>query len=45
MKFDVTKLTYAEIEKAMAMFKGTTYHISKLGTNVLVGIDAESIGA
>ena len=45
MKFDVTKLTYAEIENAMAKVKGTPFYISKLGTNVLVGIDVNSIGA
>lgn len=40
MKFDVTKLTYREIEKAMACVAGTPFYISKLGENIIVNADA-----
>ena len=36
MKIDVTKLTYGEIEKVLAMVRGTPFYVSKLGGNVLV---------
>ncbi len=40
MKFDVTKLTYREIEKAMDRVRGTPFYISKLGENIIVSADA-----
>ena len=39
MKFDVTKLTYQEIEKVMARVRGTPFYISKLGENIIVNAD------
>ncbi len=39
MKFDVTKLTYKEIEKAMDRVRGTPFYISKLGENIIVNAD------
>ena len=38
MKFDVTKLTYVEIEELFSKLRGTP-GISKLGENVLVNFD------
>ena len=43
MKFDVTKLTYQEIEKAMERVRGTPFYISKLGENIIVGVDGLSL--
>ncbi len=44
MRFDVTKLTYREIENAIAELKRTPCYISKLGSNVLITIDDARVG-
>ena len=41
MKFDVTKLTYMEIEELFSRLRGTP-RISKLGENVLINFDTIS---
>ncbi|MDP3742049.1 MAG: hypothetical protein Q8R15_01915 [Candidatus Micrarchaeota archaeon] len=40
MKFDVTNLTYREIEKVMERVRGTPFYISKLGENIIVNTGA-----
>ncbi len=36
MKYDVTKLSYGEIEEAFAAQRGTLFFISKVGGNIIV---------
>ncbi len=41
MKFDVTKLSYAEIERIFGKLRRTPFYISKFGANVVMGVDAQ----
>ncbi|MFH0712939.1 MAG: hypothetical protein V1722_05885 [Candidatus Micrarchaeota archaeon] len=43
MKFDVTKLTYGEIVEAFTNTRGTPFYVSKLGSNIIIGVDALAV--
>lgn len=43
MKFDVTKLTYGEIEEVFTNTRGTPFYVSKLGSNIIIGVDALAV--
>ena len=42
MKFDITKLSYADIQKVFetAVTRGTPFYISKLGLNVVLSVES-----